>query len=91
MNDETRNQDIVEDSRESNELEPVKGSFKRMLSVGTKVVIGGTVIAFVVSPIRAPRCLGVTRSARLEYERRTTEIEKAMAEVEQESGNVVNE
>lgn len=92
MTDKINNQNMVENPDESGKLKPVKGSFKKIISTGAKIVIGGTVIAFVVSHFTRPRLLGVTRSARLRYEQRKAEIKKVMAaEIKKESEESIDE
>lgn len=80
MLDKINSQDMVERPAETGKLKPVKGKFKKIISTGGKIVVGGTVIVFVVSHLTRPRLLGVTRSARLRYEQRKAEIAKVMAE-----------
>ena len=89
MEDKDQGQKRDGEFEESGALEPVKGKRKKILSTGVKIVIGGAVTVFIISFLTPRRTMGMTRSARLQYEQRKSEAETAFAEEMKEEGKMV--
>ena len=73
------NQNQTNDNKIS-ELKPVKSPLAKILTVGTKLAVGGAVIAFVGHLLFVPKLMGASRTARLNYEQKKAEIQQQLAE-----------
>jgi hypothetical protein len=76
--EEIRANQEAQDVPTDDKLRPVKGRFKRILSLGCSIAVGGVVVVL-LAPTFTPTA-GATRSARLKFERRNAEIERALQE-----------
>lgn len=80
------------DSEDSLELKPVKSPLKGILRIGSTIIIGGTVMVIVAPLMLTQRTAGVTRSARLKYERQKADAEAIILEqTNQDIQTVTNE
>jgi hypothetical protein len=80
MADDIQNQNGLKNNIDFSELKPVKSRFKKVLSIGTTIIVGGVVLAVFAPLFIAPKCRGTTLSSRLKYEQRRMEIQKQLEE-----------
>ena len=88
MADDIHNQKEIISPNNSNELAPVKGSFEKVLSVGSRIIIGGVVVVFVGIILAPLKVRGASRSARVQFEQKQVEIQK---QLEQEIQKEIDE
>ena len=89
MADDIKNQDGIKGENDSTELKPVKNPIVKVLSVGSKIIIGGVVVVFVGNLIMTPlKVRGASRSARVHFEQKQAEIQK---QLEQEVQKEIDE
>ena len=89
MANDNHNQEEINSTNNSNKLAPVKGPFEKVLSVGSRIIIGGVVVVFVGNIILAPlKVRGASRSARVQFEQKQAEIQK---QLEQEMQKEIDE
>lgn len=88
MADDIHNQKEINSPNNSNELAPVKRTFEKVLSVGSKIIIGGVVLVLVAPLIMPPKVRGASRSARVQFEQKQAEIQK---QLEQEMQKEIDE
>ena len=62
------------------QLHPVKKKIGKSFALGGKIILGGTVVAFLASIFMPTRTMGATRSARLKWQQRQADIEKLIEE-----------
>ncbi len=80
MADDIKNQNEIISENDSSELKPVKNPFKKILSIGSTIAVGGIVIGIISPVFLTTRTMGASRTARLSYEQKKTEIQQQLVE-----------
>ena len=80
MADEIKNQNEINSNDDSTELKPVKGTFKKVLSIGATIAVGGVVIGIISPVFLTTRTMGASRTTRLNQEQKKAEIQQQLAE-----------